>query len=191
MSAALPEALTDAGGALKELPTEYMPLGIFTTDGATKTTDISVEDVEGLGYAGPVRSDLVKAAPSVKLNILEMFRKNILELVHGVDLSQVKADKSTGEIVFDDPSLPVLKEYRLLVIAADGPADDEWLLGWGYPRVKLSSMPDTDLKSSDPIKGALEFKVLTDEDLGTPCRNYIGGTGAIRHLDAIGFEKAA
>ena len=191
MTAALPEAITEAGGALKELPAEYMPLGVFTTDGGAITPEVSVEDVEALGYAEPVRSDLTKSAKTVKLTILEAFRKHNLELVHGIDLSQVKADKNTGEIVFDEPSLPILKEHRLLVVSADGPVDDEYLMAWGFPRVKLSSLPETALKATDAIQGALEFKVLSDEVLGTPCRHYLGGSGVLKHVDAMGFEKAA
>lgn len=191
MSVELPEALTQTGGELKELPAGYSSMGTFTTDGAAFSTDVSVEDVEALGYAGPVRSDIVKAPRTVKLNVFEMLRKKLLELVHGVDLSQTKADKDTGEIVFDDSALPMLREQRLLVISTDGPTESEWVMGWGFPKVKLASIPGTDLKSSDPIKGELEFKVLTDEKLNTPCRNYIGGSAAIRYLDAIGFEKAA
>ena len=34
LTTAVPDALTDAGGALKEIPAEWTPLGIFTTDGA-------------------------------------------------------------------------------------------------------------------------------------------------------------
>ena len=184
----LPDALTDTGGQLKELPAGWLPVGLLTKDGMA---DASVEEVEALGYVESVRTDLVKAPKTVKFSVLEPYRKHLQQLVYGVDLSQVKADKDTGEIVFDEAPLPLLEEFRLLTIMSDGPADDEWLVGRGFPRVKLSTIPEEAWKSSDPVQFDLELSVFSDEVLGTPCRHYLGGTGAIKHLDAIGFEKAA
>lgn len=190
ITTAVPEALTDAGGALKEIPAEWTPLGIFTTDGGEITHDTTVDDVDGLGYAEPVRSDLTKATKTIKLNIFELFRKEMLSLTHGVDLSQVKANATTGEVIFDDPLLPAIPEKRLLIIAADGPADDEWLMGWCFTRAKLVSMPTTSLKATDPIVGDLEFKAFADETVGTACRNYYGGSAMLKHRDITGFEAA-
>lgn len=190
ITTAVPEALTDAGGALKEIPAEWIPLGIFTTDGGEITPDTTVDDVDGLGYAEPVRSDLTKATKTIKLNIFELFRKEMLSLTHGVDLSQVKANATTGEVIFDDPLLPAIPEKRLLIIAADGPADDEWLMGWCFTRAKLVSMPTTSLKATDPIVGDLEFKAFADETVGTACRNYYGGSAMLKHRDITGFESA-
>ena len=190
LTTAVPDALTDAGGALKEIPAEWTPLGIFTTDGGEITPDVTVDDVDGLGYAEPVRSDLTKASKTIKLNIFELFRKEMLSLTHGIDLSQVKANATTGEAVFDDPLLPAIPEKRLLIIAADGPADEEWIMGWCFTRAKLVSMPTIPLKATDPIKGDLEFKAFADETVGTACRNYYGGSAAIKYRDITGFEAA-
>ena len=189
MTATVPPAITDAGGALKEIPTEFMPLGLITTDGITNSADANTEDVEALGYAEAVRTDLTKAPKTVKFTVLEPIRKTIQQLVYGIDLSQTKASKTTGEIVFDEAATPALAEYRLLMVMADGPAD-EWIVGRCYPRVKLSSLPDEKWAASDAIQFDLEFSAFMDETAGTSCRHYIGGSGAIRHRDAIGFEQA-
>nr|DAY36182.1 MAG TPA: major tail protein [Caudoviricetes sp.] len=61
MTVTVPEAITDAGGALKEIPTDFLPLGLITTDGITNSADANTEDVEALGYAEAVRTDLTKA----------------------------------------------------------------------------------------------------------------------------------
>lgn len=190
MTTSVPDAITEAGGVLKELSDEWVPMGTFTTDGATISTDVTVDDVEALGYAEPVRSDLTKASKTVKLSVFELATKGMQELIYGVDLSQVKANKTTGEVVFDESLLPVMREVRLLVISADGPVDDEWLMGWCFPRVKLSSFPEIGLKASDPISGELEFKTFSDETLGTSARHYLGGSGMIRHRDITGFTVA-
>ena len=169
----LPDALTDAGGQLKELPAGWLPVGLLTKDGMAFSADASVEEVEALGYVESVRTDLVKAPKTVKFSVLEPYRKHLQQLVYG------------------EAPLPLLEEFRLLAIMSDGPADDEWLVGRGFPRVKLGTIPEEAWKSSDPVQFDLELSVFSDEVLGTPCRHYLGGTGAIKHLDAIGFEKAA
>ena len=171
ITTAVPDALTGASGAMKQLSADWTPLGIFTTDGGEITPDVSVDDVDGLGYAEPVRSDLTKATKT-----------------HGIDLSQVKANATTGEVVFDDPLLPSIPEKRLLLVAADGPADDEWLMGWCFTRAKLISMPTISLKATDPITGDLEFKAFADETAGTACRNYYGGSAMLKHRDITGFS---
>lgn len=188
LTTAVPDALTGASGAMKQLSADWTPLGIFTTDGGEITPDVSVDDVDGLGYAEPVRSDLTKATKTIKLNIFELFRKEMMSLTHGVDLSQVKANATTGEVVFDDPLLPSIPEKRLLLVAADGPADDEWLMGWCFTRAKLVSMPTISLKATDPITGDLEFKAFADEAAGTACRNYYGGSAMLKHRDITGFS---
>lgn len=190
MTATVPEAITDAGGALKEIPTDFLPLGLISTDGITNSADANTEDVEALGYAEAVRTDLTKAPKTVKFTVLEPIRKTIQQLVYGIDLSQTKASKTTGEITFDEAAIPALAEYRLLLVMADGPAADEWLIGRCYPRVKLSSLPDEKWAASDAMQFDLEFAAFMDETAGTSCRHYIGGSGAIRHRDAIGFEQA-
>ena len=126
----------------------------------------------------------------MKLTVLEPVRKTIQQLVYGLDLSQTKASKTTGEITFDEAAIPALAEYRLLLVMADGPAADEWLIGRCYPRVKLSSLPDEKWAASDAMQFDLEFAAFMDETASTSCRHYIGGSGAIRHRDAIGFEQA-
>ena len=39
MTATVPTAITDAGGALKEIPADFLPLGLITTDGITFSAD--------------------------------------------------------------------------------------------------------------------------------------------------------
>ena len=45
-------------------------------------------------------------------------------------------------------------------------------------------------KSEDPVQFELELSVFTDEVLGTPCRHYIGGSAALKSIDALDFERA-
>ncbi|MDO4243803.1 MAG: hypothetical protein Q4C85_08630 [Actinomyces sp.] len=186
----LPTAITEGAGQLTELPAGWWPVGMMTKDGFTVSTDVSIEEVEALGYLEAVRTDIVKAPRTIKFTVLEPFRKNLQELVYGVDLSALKADKTTAEVVFDEAPLPAIEELRLIAVMADGPADDEWIVGRGFPRVKLSTIPEEAWKPDEAVKFDLELSVFTDNEVGTPCRHYLGGTAAGRHLDAIGFTRA-
>ena len=190
-SVELPAKITEGTGQLTQLPSGYWPVGLMSKDGLTTSVDVSVEEVEALGYVEAVRTDVVKAPKTIKFTALEVYRKNLQQLVYGLDLSQVKADKTTGEVVFNEAPLPLHDEFRLLAIMADGPADNEWLIGRGFPRVKPASIPEEAWKSEDPVQFELELSVFTDEVLGTPCRHYIGGSAALKSIDALDFERAA
>lgn len=184
----LPTSLFGVGGALIDLKTEgWLPVGMVTPDGYDFGRDISKEDVTALGYASSVRSDITEVARSVTMTPLETGRKHMLELSLGTDLSAVTQDATTGEVVIDEPDLPVGQEYRLLIIGSDGPAADNWILGRGYGVVKLASTDSQKWGTGDPVSQPLTFDVFTDSEIGTPVRHYMGGTGAVKHKAVLGF----
>ncbi|MDU1351270.1 MAG: hypothetical protein E6943_00910 [Actinomyces sp.] len=189
-SAALPDALTDTSGALQELPKDYWPVGLVTPDGYAFAADTTKEDVDALGYSQPVRSDITKVAKSIEVTVLETLKKNVQGLIRGMDMSSVKAG-TNGEVTFDEPGMPTFTEYRMIVISQDGPADSEWLVGRGYPLVKLSEIPEEVWNSSDATQCKLKFDVFPDPKLGTSCRHYIAGTGAVKYKDALGYTQPA
>jgi hypothetical protein len=187
-SVELPETLFTGAGALVDLKAAgYIPLGIITPDGYEFGRDVNKEDVSAFGYASSVRSDITQVPRSVKVTTQETGRRKLLELTYGTDLSAVTQSATTGEIVFDEPDLPVGEEYRLLVIGSDGPASDNWILGRGYGSVKLASTDSQKWGGSDALSQALTFDVFTDDEIGTPVRHYMGGTGALKHKDILGF----
>jgi hypothetical protein len=187
----LPDTLFTGAGALVDLKAAgFLPIGMVTPDGWEFGRDVSKEDVTALGYAGAVRSDVTEVARSVTVTALESGRKHMLELTYGTDLTATTQENATGEIVFDEPDLPVGQEYRLLVIGSDGPAAENWIFGRGFGRVKLSSTDSQKWGSSDPVSSALTFDVFTDDEIGTPVRHYMGGTGAVLHKTVLGFTAA-
>lgn len=184
----LPSTLFTAAGQLVDLKAEgWMPVGLVTPAGYEFGRDVSAEDVTALGYASAQRTDTTEVARSVSMTPLEHGRKHMLELTLGTDLTSVTQNPTTGEIVIDEPELPVDEEYRLLIIGSDGPASENWILGRGYGAVKLSSTDSTSWGSSDPAQQPLTFKVLTDAEVGTPIKHFMGGTGALKHKAVLGF----
>ncbi|QCB97119.1 hypothetical protein E5206_09400 [Arthrobacter sp. PAMC25564] len=190
-SVELPASLFGVGGALVDLKAlGYLPVGLVTPDGFEYGRDISKSDISALGYAGPVRSDIDSVARSVKFTALETGKKHMQELTYGTSLTAVTQAVASGEIVIDEPDLPVGQEYRMLIIGSDGPAADNWILGRGYGSVKLAATDSQKWGTSDAITQAYTFDVFTDSVIGVPVRHYIGGTGAVKNKTALGFTAA-
>jgi hypothetical protein len=188
---ALPTTITDATGVLKALPAGFWPLGIVTKEGYAREIDVEKEEAEGFGYSNPIRTDITKAPSTITVTPQEYGRRNLLEVIYGMSLATI-TQALNGEIVFDEPPLPVLSEYRLIRIGRDGAPDSEWLIGDGFPRVKLSSLPADTWSAGDPFAHELKFDVFDDEVLGTACRHYIGGTAprTAGMRTALGFTQA-
>lgn len=187
----LPESLY-AGGSLIDLKVlGWLPVGIVSPDGYSFGREVESEDIDALGYASPVRSDTTKVPRSVSFTPLERGRRHMLELTYGTDLSAVTQDQSTGEVVFDEPDLPVDAEYRLLIIGSDGPASENWILGKGYGTVKLAGGGAETWGQEGAVSSEVMLKIFTDDAIGTPVRHYMGGTGALAYKDVLGFTAVA
>lgn len=187
----LPENLFTAAGTLVDLKTSgYFPIGLVTPDGYTFTREINKEDVSALGYASPVRSDITAVPRSITFTALENFKKNMLEMKYGTDLSSSTQDATTGEIVFDEPDLPVGEEYELVIIGSDGPAAANWIIGKGYGTTKLAGTGDETWGQEGALGQEYTMDVFSDADTGSPVRHYIGGTGALAQKEALGFIQA-
>ncbi|HET8536084.1 MAG TPA: hypothetical protein VFL73_02790 [Solirubrobacteraceae bacterium] len=183
MTVELPTAITDVSKEPIDLITAgFKPIGLVTPDGYTFGGDVEKSEVEALGYSVPVRSDIIKAPKTISFTALESDRKDLAELLYGMDLSGITAG-ANGEVTFDEPAVPLGSEYRLLLIARDGTAASPYYRGRGYGRVKLANVPEEVWSASDPRQYPIELDVLVDDDLGTPVRHYIGGKG----FDAVAY----
>ena len=184
----LPASLFDVGGALIDLKAlGFLPVGLVTPDGFEFGRDVSKSDISALGYASPVRSDVDTVARAITFTALETGKKHMQELTYGTDLTAVTQDPTSGEIVIDEPDLPVGQEYRLLVIGSDGPAADNWILARGYGSVKLAATDSQTWGTGDALQQSITFDVFTDAEVGVPVKHYMGGTGAVKNKLALGF----
>lgn len=186
----LPESLYSAGSLVDLKTSGFLPVGLVSPDGYSFSREIEKEDIDALGYASPVRSDVTRVPRSVTFTALEKGRKHMLELTYGTDLSAVTQDAATGEVVFDEPDLPVNAEYRLIVVGEDGPAAENWVMGKGFFRVKLSGTAEEVWGREGAVSQQFTLDVFSDDEAGVPVRHYIGGTGAVAHKDVLGFSAA-
>ena len=187
----LPETLFTGPGQLVDLKAAgYLPLGIVTPDGYEFEREVETEDIDGLGYASPVRTDITRVPRSITTTLIETGRKHVNELIYGTDLSTVTQDPQTGEVVFDEPDMPANREYRLLLLGQDGPADEEWVLGKGYGTVSLTAGGGATWGQEGAVGSEVTLKVYSDDEIGTPVRHYLGGTGARKYKDVLGYKAA-
>ena len=157
----LPEALTGPDSLPVDLKAlGFVPIGMVSPEGWRFSRDVTKEDVDALGYASPVRSDITRVARQVVVNPLEFGRRNLTELRYGVDLSAVTPDAGSGEITWDEPDLPVDREYRLLVVADDGPADNNWILGKGLGRVKMADSSEETWGGDAAVAGDITLDIF-------------------------------
>jgi hypothetical protein len=191
VSVELPENLTGPDSLPIDLKAlGFLPIGIVTPDGYRFGRDVEKDDVDALGYASFVRTDVMRVARTITVNPLEFGRRHMQELKYGTDLSAVQAVADSGEIVFDEPDLPNDAEYRLVVAADDGPAANNWILGRGYGRVKLGNAGEEAWGSTGALSQELTLDVFVDDEIGTPVRHYLGGTGAKASVDILGYTTA-
>lgn len=188
-SVAVPDTITDATGLPVALPTGWLPVGIVTPDGYTFASNVDKDEIDALGYASFVRSDIVKVARTVQFTSLERFRKHMLELQYGMDLSAVEQALANGEISFEEPDMPIGAEWRLIVLADDGPVANNWVFGKCYPNVKLADVGDEKWAKTGGIEQEYTLDVFTDEVLGYPVKHYIAGTGAKAAATDLGFTQ--
>lgn len=164
-------------------------VGLVDPSGWTFSREIETEDINALGYGSPVRTDITTVPRSVTVTALESNRKEIQELKLGTVITETQ-DAATGEVVFDEPDLPNSKEYRLIVVGADGPADEEWIMGKGFPAVKLTGTGEEVWGQEGAVSQELTFSVFNDDETGAPVRHYLAGTGAVKYKDVLGYTQA-
>lgn len=186
-TADVPKTLFDASGKIT-MPAGYLPVGIIDPKGIEFQTKTESDEIEGLGYATAVRVDVIGAPRSLTVTPLESMTKHMTQLMDGADYSNVTMSAS-GEIVYDEPTLPVNSEWRMLILTRDiNKANGKELLDARIlPRVVLSEVPSETLAAKGARSRDLTFSVLTDTVLGTPARHILGGTGMADLSGVLGW----
>lgn len=185
---AIPETILDATKQPIDLVAEgFFPVGVMSTDGVTWSREMEKSETEAWGYGGFVRTDIIKAPKTVAFTALESDRRQLAEIIYGMDLSTVAAG-TNGEVVFDEPPIPSSDEYEGVVLTRDGSTSTPYFRGAGLPRIKLAELDEEVWQAEEARMYPLTFDVLPDDVLGTPMRHYIGGAA----FDAAeqGFQPA-
>lgn len=178
-------ALTGPDKALATLPEGYLPVGLINESvGFAREAD--KEETVALGYKAPVREDWTTDLTTITLNLFEVDKRNVAELVHGVDLSDVEPDEN-GEIKYDVPEITSSRQYRLLAISKDINKSNglDIYRGRFYSNVELSSFPSEEW-GADAVSLEIELTARPDEETGSIFTPFLGGPG-LDHGD-IGYS---
>lgn len=187
LSVELPEAITDTDHQPIDLKTlGFLPIGIVTPDGYRFSREIEKDEIDALGYSSFVRTDITRVPRQITFNAMETGRRHLQELKYGVDLSGITAT-ANGEIVFDEPDLPIGEEYRFLVLGSDGPASRNWIMAKGFPTVKLASVGEEAWAKEGAVQSEIVLDVFSGEEEGFPVRHYMGGTAVGQYADVLGY----
>ena len=180
-SAADLTTLTAASGALVPLPTAWFPFGLITRDGVTSSIETETDETQAHGYAQAVREDIIGASQSLTVSVYEVYRKRVLEMAYGIDLTTIKKDASSGEVKFDRPPLPVSAEWKLLVIGRDVKNGLDVYRAKYHPRAKLTQLPE-EAWTTEALKFDLNFTITADDN-GVATREFIAGPGVKADTD--------
>lgn len=184
--------LTTADGLkVQSFPTTYQPVGLLTPDGPSFTREVSMSDVEAHGHFSPVRRDPESGTEEFTFTAYEILRKRVAELRDAVDLSAVTPDTTSGEVVYEVPSLPVMRYYRAILATFDGTPDKPWLEGVFYPRVQVTSFPGDQWSKSDARSAEIGFTAYDDPELHFVKRRFYGGAGFKAQSAALGWTAPA
>lgn len=187
-SAELPTNYFTSGGNLAAAPADFTPLGIVEKDsGYTFGNDQDTEEVEGHGYSSAVRVDITKTERNFSATFLET-RKETLEQYYGLD-SAAFVTGENGEIEFAEPELAARPHVRIILIGSDGVGEDQYFFIKEFPRVQVTEVGELAWSSSDALKHELTYTAFPDPVLGYSVKNIIGGPGAVKNREAMGFDK--
>jgi hypothetical protein len=177
------------------IPDGLESVGFVTADaGATITPTLSVSELVGYGEGQPIRRDIDSRNSTVEIQMMESKRR-VFEAYYGVDLSAILASSATGtknELTFDQPELPDLLEWRLLLLGRDGRGTNAIYHAEFFPIMSLTAVGARTWKPGDGLVWPITLGAQTDDDLGTPQRSFWAGPGlTTAKLTDMGFARAA
>ena len=62
------------------------------------------------------------------------------------------------------------------------------MLGKGYFSVKLQTTAEQVWGTEGTASNQITLNVFSGEESGVPVRHFMGGTGAMKHQDVLGFD---
>lgn len=176
------QVYTAAGGLT--IPAGYVAVGVVTKDdGATWSRDQESSDVMSMGYAEPVRRDIISDVTGLAFTMQES-KKTVMEMHHGLDLSAVTTD-AQGNFYFDKASRPAQRKYRVLALGKDGDGPDAVYVARWLPNAQVTENGEQAWSEGDEVKYPATITSYTDEGFGTSFREIWGGPG-LDHA-AMGF----
>ncbi len=181
---------TGAGSELAAIPTGsngYQSLGRVARDGSpTFTPEQEQSEVQTWGELEASRVDAISKTTTIAWTCQDT-RKSTLELSTGLDLSQVWADATTGEVQIVEPTEPDITYYRAMFLMVDGRGSDAFFIARYCPRFVVTTVGEESWNQENPLVYPFTGRALLDAELGYAVKRFYGGPGWKAALDESGF----
>lgn len=185
----MPESLfTSVNEIIDPFELGFFSVGLLTDEGVNFENTFEEEGSSSAGYTSETRSDLSTTSDTFAATLQESYNRYVEEVVRGADYSALEMSEY-GEIIYDNPAMPIFREFRALALAADGPPEDQWIMGEYFPAVKLSARDARAWAKGGTIDRPVTFKQFPED--GLISRSIVGGSGPLKHRDALGFAASA
>ncbi len=169
--------------------TGYKSAGIMEkAAGLSITNDIESQDIEGYGEAEPVRTIINKRSTQFQATFLET-NITTLEKYWGTTFSNV-VPSTHGGVVLEAPALPKNVYYRCILFGQDDVDDDPLYTYFIFPRVKLQSVDNQELKDDGAVAYTMTFQAFRDSNVGFSVAQGWCGPGWLHLVSRAGFVAA-
>jgi hypothetical protein len=189
---ALTAITTGAGGAnaldSTTIGTAHKTLGKITTDGVNFGVGVNKQLTRGYGDAYPARIDVESQDVTLSWSALETNLQTI-DAWSGVTQSAGGLGATTKELTVSVPTLPVIRDKRVLALFRD--TDNTGLdvyIAVYLMRANIVQNGDVSFQFTDAaLNYPLQAQALNDDVAGTPLRLFMGGPGWQSLYTAMGY----
>ncbi|MDE8648078.1 hypothetical protein PXH69_24165 [Rhodococcus qingshengii] len=186
----IPAAFTSGATAELTALTGFESVGHISKENSpTFTPETETAEVDSWGLLESARTDMISRTTTISWTGQETHKKN-LELYHNVDLSAIKADKTTGELSFADPTSPSIRYHRAIFLSVDGEGTDQILIIKVVPKFTVTEVAEQSWNQENALEYAITGRAKTDEDLGYAIKHVFAGPGWKKIVEDAGFEFA-
>lgn len=181
---------TGATADLTPLPTGYSDLGFTSTDGASINRETESSQVRSFGSTEPTREDVTNDTVTLSVTAQET-KLTTIGLYTGVDITNLRAALTTGELSIEKPNLPNPRYYRVLALYVDESSFGEIYMAQFMPRGRITEFGEQTFgEGDDPVSYPLTFTAFRDSSLGYAHRWIFGGPGWLAMLADMGVTQA-
>ena len=166
----------------------YRYAGRVTTDGWTFGREEETDEATSHGFTEPGRIDTTSVTRTISTTVQETFRRVIREIIKGADYSGVSFN-SNGFLVLDEPDFPEHDEWSLITIFRDGPSNRQILFGREFGTIQLQEAGDESFGTEGVLQQELTWRVFSDEERGTPYKEFYGGAGFVALAEELGYGE--
>lgn len=169
------------------VPEGYVPLGWFTEEGYSVTSEVEASEIRSAGSARPTRKDIISRSSSLTV-VAQETNVRTIALNAGVDMGLL-VTTSTGQLVVDVPDVPDSRAYRLLAITKDqSRSGADIYVAVHYSSAKLTNQSSPSYAPGDTaLQYSLTFEGEPDDEAGFAERHLFSGPGWAEYLEKMGL----